>query len=250
MKTAVVTGASSGIGEAFAKMLAHKGTRVILIARRRERLEALKEAILSGGGQADVWQADLTQNRDLEAICDRLRQEEVDLLVNNAGFGLYGPVTETDPDREQSMIQLNVSSLVSLTRAVLPQMVDRGSGGIIQIASTSSFLPTPYMTAYGATKAFVLHYSEGLAAELKGTGVTITTVCPGSTQSEFAGLAGFRQTRLMASEEVARQALLAFQQKRITLVTGVGNWFLTRLPRFLPRTWMGALVARLFRDRT
>lgn len=250
MKTAVVTGASSGIGEAFAKALAERGMRVILVARRRERLETLKENIETKGGHADVWPADLTGTDEVKTLCEQLRQEPVDLLINNAGFGLYGPVLETDPDREQAMIQLNISSLIALTRAVLPKMVEQKDGGILFVASTASFLPTPYMTGYGATKAFVLHYGEGLATELKGTGVTITTVCPGSTQSEFAQQAGFRQTNPMAAEEVVRQALLALQQKRPTLVTGTGNWMLSNLPRLLPRTWITALVARFFRNRT
>ncbi|WP_170105545.1 SDR family NAD(P)-dependent oxidoreductase [Desmospora activa] len=250
MKIAMVTGASSGIGAAFAKELAAQGHRVILVARRHDRLQQLRESIQSAGGQAEVLEADLTRSEDLEQVCRRLRQDSIHLLVNNAGFGLYAPLLDTDPNREQEMIRLNVSSLVTLTRAALPGMVERNRGGIIQVASTASFMPTPYMTAYGASKAFVLHYGEGLAAELKGTGVTVTTVCPGSTHSEFAERAGFRQQRLMSAEEVVKQALLAFNQKRPTLVTGSGNWVLTLLPRFLPRSWMASLVARVFRNRT
>lgn len=250
MKTAMVTGASAGIGEAFAKELAERGSRVILVARRRDRLDQLQESIQSAGGQAEVLAVDLTRSQDLEMVCRRLREDSIDLLVNNAGFGLYAPLLDTDSNQEQEMIRLNVASLVALTRAALPGMVERNRGGVIQIASTASFMPTPYMTAYGATKAFVLHYGEGLAAELKGTGVTVTTVCPGSTQSEFAERAGFRQQRPMSAEEVVKQALLAFQQRRPTLVTGSGNWLLTLLPRFLPRSWTASLVARVFRDRT
>src|SRR5699024_4406205 len=134
--------------------------------------------------------------------------------------------------------------------AVLPQMTRRRSGGIILVGSTSSFLPTPYMTAYGAAKAFILRYGEALHAELKGTGVTVTTLCPGSTNSEFATRAGFRQTRQMSAAQVARLGFSAWYRGRPVVVTGTINRWITGLPRILPRSWTARLVARVFRDRT
>ncbi|WP_169713734.1 SDR family NAD(P)-dependent oxidoreductase [Paludifilum halophilum] len=249
MPTALITGSSSGIGKAFAWELSQKGYRVILVARREDRLQHLKERIEEQGGTADIWTADLADERSLSHILRLLEENVVDVLVNNAGVGLYGSSEQLDPAEEQRMIRVNISALVALTRAVLPGMIKRKTGGVIHIASTSSFLPTPYMAGYGATKAFVLHYSEALAAELKGTGVTVTAVCPGSTRSEFAERTGILQNRPMKAEEVARQGILAFEQQRPVVITGAGNWMMTSLPRFLPRTWIARLVARLFRHR-
>ncbi|PTX60808.1 hypothetical protein C8P63_108118 [Melghirimyces profundicolus] len=250
MSVALITGASSGIGEAFARLLSGKGYHVVLVARRKDRLSQLADELDGKGGTAEVLPADLVEEEGVEEIRKHIRNHRVDLLVNNAGFGLYGPVTETLDTREQEMIRLNVSALVSLTRAVLPQMVKRNSGGIIQVASTASFLPTPYMAGYGATKAFVLHYSEALTAELKGTGVKVTAVCPGSTVSEFAERTGIRQKFPMSAEKVAELGLKAWEKGQPVVVTGSGNKAAASLPRFLPRSWMARLVARAFRDRT
>ncbi|QKI83286.1 hypothetical protein SAMN05421790_11291 [Kroppenstedtia eburnea] len=250
MDVALVTGASSGIGEAFARLLTQKGYHVVLVARREQRLRELATELTAGGGSAEVLVADLLTREGLDRVCTRIRRDRVDLLVNNAGIGLYGPVAETDETREREMIRLHVEVPVTLLRAVLPQMKNRGSGGMIQVGSTSSFLPTPYMTAYGAAKAFLLHYGEALAAELRGSGVTLTTLCPGSTESEFAQRTGIRQSNQMPAEQVARLGFSAWQKGRPVVVTGTLNRFLIFLPRLLPRTWMAALVARAFRNRT
>lgn len=250
MDVALITGASSGIGEAFACLLAREGYHVVLVARREERLRKLARAIKAGGGSAEVLAVDLVTPEGFDRVCSRIRHNRIDLLVNNAGFGLYGEVTDTDEAREQEMIRLNVEVPVSLTRALLPQLKKRGSGGIIQIGSTSSFLPTPYMAGYGATKSFLLHYGEALAAELKGTGVTVTTLCPGSTQSEFAERTGIRQSNRMPAEKVARMGFSAWRKGHPVKVTGRLNRLLVSLPRFLPRSWMANGVARAFHDRT
>lgn len=234
MDVALVTGASSGIGEAFARLLTQKGYHVVLVARREQRLRELATELTAGGGSAEVLVADLLTREGLDRVCTRIRRDRVDLLVNNAGIGLYGPVAETDETREREMIRLHVEVPVTLLRAVLPQMKNRGSGGMIQVGSTSSFLPTPYMTAYGAAKAFLLHYGEALAAELRGSGVTLTTLCPGSTESEFAQRTGIRQSNQMPAEQVARLGFSAWQKGRPVVVTGTLNRFLIFLPASSP----------------
>lgn len=208
MKHALITGASSGIGEAFARLLATRDYHVVLVARRKDRLQQLADEIEGNGGSATAMVADLVSQEGLEQTRTFIHENQLDLLINNAGFGVYSPAIHVDEEQEQDMIQLNVNALVSLTRTALPQMIRRNSGGIIQIASTASFLSTPYMAGYGATKAFVLHYSEALAMELRGTGVTVTTVCPGSTESEFATQAGFRQPFAKPAKKVAVWACL------------------------------------------
>ncbi|MFC4077619.1 SDR family NAD(P)-dependent oxidoreductase [Salinithrix halophila] len=250
MPVALVTGASSGIGEAFVRLLAEKSYHIILVSRREERLRLLAEGVEQMGGTAEVVGVDLTTEEGLTRVKEHISWHPVDLLINNAGFGLYGPTSETDPQKEQEMIQLNVRVPVALTRAALPQMIERGSGRVLQVASTSSFLPVPYMAGYGATKAFILHYTEALHAELKGSGITVTALCPGSTESEFAERAGFKQQHPMPAAEVARQGLLACEQGRPFVIPGTANWFTASLPRFLPRPWMTRLVAHFFNDRT
>ncbi|MFD1427613.1 short-subunit dehydrogenase [Kroppenstedtia sanguinis] len=250
LDVALVTGASSGIGEAFARLLAQKDYHVILVARRKERLQQLAAAIQSEGGSAEVLVADLLTQEGLHRVCTRIHHDRVDLLINNAGVGLYGPVTETDVTQEREMIRLHVEVPVTLLRAILPQLKSRRSGGIIQVGSTSSFLPTPYMTAYGAAKAFLLHYGEALAAELRGSGVTVTTLCPGSTYSEFAQRTGIRQSNQLPAERVARLGFSAWQKGKPMVVTGTLSRFFTFLPRFFPRTWITASVARAFRNRS
>lgn len=250
MSIALVTGASSGIGEAFARLLSRRGYHLLLVARREDRLRHLARELETAGGAAEVLPTDLTSEEGIDSLCRAINNRRIDLLVNNAGFGLYGPVMETSISREQEMIRLLVNTPVRLNRAVLPQMTRRRSGGIILVGSTSSFLPTPYMTAYGAAKAFILRYGEALHAELKGTGVTVTTLCPGSTNSEFATRAGFRQTRQMSAAQVASLGFSAWYRGRPVVVTGTINRWITGLPRILPRSWTARLVARVFRDRT
>jgi len=254
---AVVTGASAGLGLDMARLLARRGYDVVLAARSVDRLESVRDEIESEiGTTAYVAAHDLSS----EAGVDRLLQEvasldrPVDFLANNAGLGVHGPYLETDPASEAAMIQVNVVSLVRLTRALLPAMVDRGSGRVLQVASTAGFMPGPVMATYYATKAFVLSYSDALAEELRGTGVTVTCLCPGPTRTGFQARAGAQNAgsfkgAAMESEPVARAGIEGALSGRRRVVPGVINKLSTWAPRFLPRDVLTALVGRIQRSR-
>src|ERR1700740_1740045 len=186
---ALVTGASAGLGVEFARQLSKRGHRLVLVARRKERLDALAKELGNARAVAiDLSKANATAKlmADLEAA-----GEQVEILVNNAGFGLIGRFAELDPKRERQMIDLNVGALTDLCRAVAPAMIERKSGGIINVASTAAFQPGPKMAVYFATKAFVLSLSEALHEELKPHGIKVTCLCPGPTRTEFGEVAGF-----------------------------------------------------------
>jgi len=241
-KTALVTGASSGIGEAIARRLAAQGCHVILTARRRERLEKLRDELVAKHGvQADVIEADLSQTGGADAVFEKVRGlgREVDFLVNNAGLGISGTFASQTAEDDQVMLQVNVASLVRLTRLFLPGMLARGAGDVLLISSIAAFLPIPTFAVYAATKAFVKGFGEALAYELRGTGVRVTVACPGGTISEFASVGGFRKTRAhemgsMSADHVARIALRAMARGRRSLVTGWANALMMALARLLP----------------
>ena len=254
---AVVTGASAGLGLDMARILARRGYDVVLAARSVDRLESVRNEIESEIGTtayvaAHDLSTDVGVDRLLQDVADLDRP--VDLLANNAGFGLHGPYLETEPASEAAMIRVNVVSLVRLTRGLLPDMVDRGSGRILQVASTAGFMPGPLMATYYATKAFVLSYSEALAEELRGTGVTVTCLCPGPTRTGFQARSGARRAGsfdggAMQSETVARAGIDGALAGRRRVVPGVINKISTWAPRFLPRDVLTALVGRLQRSR-
>jgi short-subunit dehydrogenase len=182
---ALVTGASSGIGEVLARKLAAEGTTLVVVARDRERLDALADELSAGHGiEVEVLPADLAEKAQLAAVEERLRSNEspVDLLVNNAGFGTYGPFVEQDPDTEEREVEVNCNALVRLCHAAAPVMVDRGRGTIVNVSSLASRAASPRNAVYAATKAFVSHFSDALHEELRGTGVGVTVVEPGYTQ--------------------------------------------------------------------
>jgi uncharacterized protein len=254
-KLAVVTGASSGIGEVFARALAKRGCDLVVSARRRERLQALAEDLRARHNVAvHMAPADLANPLgvdDLLGVVESLACP-VDLLVNNAGFGSYGPFHRLPLERELAMVDLNVRALVALTGALLPGMLDRGQGAIVQIASTTSFQPVPYMAVYAATKAFVLNFSEAVAHECKGTGVQVLTVCPGHTPTEFQQVSGVHQrptrTSSQSAQDVVGEALDALDRKRETVVvTGWPNRITTQFPRLVPRRLLGWAIERAFR---
>jgi uncharacterized protein len=188
---AVITGASGGLGRAFARELVTRGRPVMIVARRREELDLLAREIEAGGGRAEVVVADLVAPDGIDTVLSAAaRVGGADILVNNAGFGTFGPLLAHSPARDLDEVALNIGAVVALTRALLPGMVERGRGQIVNVASMLSFMPTPYFAVYGATKAFVLHFTEALAEELRGTGVRAVAVCPGVIDTQFFHAAG------------------------------------------------------------
>ncbi|MBV9537437.1 MAG: SDR family oxidoreductase [Acidisphaera sp.] len=240
---ALITGASSGIGAALARVFGRAGHDVVLSARREDRLRALAAEL---GPSARVVPADL---RDADAPARLLAAAgPIDVLVNNAGLGAAGRFDRVDLERHLDVLRVNVMALTALTRLVLPDMVQRGRGRVLNIASTASFQPGPGIGVYCASKAFVLSLSEAVHAELAGTGVTVTAVCPGLTRSEFAEVAGL-DTRLfryaMTAEAVAEQAVAATLAGRRLLVTGTGNRLATLGVRLMPRATVLAIARRV-----
>src|SRR5690606_33537275 len=192
-RTAVVTGASSGIGEAIARDLAARGHGVVLVARRAEKLEALAAELTAAGVRAAPLAADLSERSDRAALLGRVEELGLvpDVLVNNAGLSTVGPVAASDPAAELNMVEVDVAAVSDLCSRFLPGMVDRGCGAMLNVASTAAFQPLPGQAGYAASKAFVLSYTRSLAAELTGTGVSATVLCPGPVKTEFGTTAGF-----------------------------------------------------------
>jgi len=238
-KVALVTGASAGLGVDFARQLSKRGHRLVLVARRKERLDELAREL----GNARAVALDLSRKdaavkllADLEA-----NGEIVDVLVNNAGFGLIGRFAELDAKRERQMIDLNVATLTDLCRAVAPGMIKRKSGAILNVASTAAFQPGPKMAIYFATKAFVLSLSEALHEELKPHGVKVSCLCPGPTRTEFGDVAGFGGNGVfdrvaMESAEVVRIGLQALDKNRAVAIAGFVNKVGALSTRFAPRS--------------
>lgn len=245
---ALVTGASSGIGEALARRLARDRHRLVLVARRVERLERLAEALRADPGVAvDVIPSDLTAPGACAALLAEVERRglAVHWLVNNAGFGTNGKFWELPVERELEEIALNVEALVELTGRCLPAMVTRGRGVVMNVASVGGFVPSPYMATYTATKAFVLSFSEAIAAELWGTGVEVLCVCPGLTRTEFQShvsvdTSGVPELAWQSAEEVADEAVRAVGRGPV-VVTGLVNRLMVNTTKFMPR----GLVTRI-----
>ncbi|MEM0906344.1 MAG: SDR family oxidoreductase [Pseudomonadota bacterium] len=224
---AVITGASSGIGAALAHEIARDGISLILIARRVDRLRALAETLPT---EAQVFQADLTEHGAMDAVGSILSMlpRAPDILVNNAGIGQGGPFALGSPARDLEIIDLNVRALVDLSHRLLPAMLERGSGGILNIASLAAFQPGPNASVYYASKAFVLSFSDALHEELKGTGVTMSAVCPGPVETEFFDRAGMEGVRLrkavssMSAQKVAEVSWRGFKRGHRRIYPGLG----------------------------
>ena len=255
-RRALVTGASSGIGSAFARALRARGEKLVLVARRRDRLERLA-AELGGDGSAAVVSLDLTSAGAAERLATEVggRGFAVDLLVNNAGMGHTSPFERQPPAVVRGMIDLNVRVLTELTRVFLPGMVARGRGGIVNVASNAAFQPIAYMSVYAATKAYVLSFTEALATELTGTGVRVQALCPGITATEFLDVAGTHRgllvTRLptMTAEEVVAASLRGLDRGRLRVVVGLPNRILAALQALAPRALVRRVAAELYRPR-
>ena len=254
-KTALITGASGGIGAAFARALAARGANVILVARSEDRLRAPGEELARDHGvRAEVVAADLTRPGaagELRAAV-AARGLMVDLLVNNAGFGTYGRFGTLAPEREHDEVALNVAAMVDLTHLFLPAMLERGDGGVINLASTSAFQPLPYMAVYGATKAFVLSFSEALWAECRGRGVRVLALCPGPTATGFFAVVGSEdgavgQTRTAA--QAVATGLRALERGRPSVVDGWANYLRAQTPRLAPRGLVARIGERITRPR-
>jgi len=254
-RRALVTGASSGIGEAFARALARRGTPLVLVARRADRLAQLAQE-LGGPVRCEVVALDLSRpdaGARLEAELTA-RGVEVDLLVNNAGAGLTGRFPELPLDRLLAMLDLNARAVVELTRRFLPGMIERRHGGVINVASTSAFQPVPFLAVYAASKAFVLSFTESLADELKGTGVVVQALCPGLTDSEFHHVAGtdrvaFTRTPSMRAEDVVARSLDALAKGGLRVIPGWRDRLLLRVQSLVPGVVVRRVAGELFRPR-
>ena len=254
--SALITGASSGIGREFARQLAKCARRIVLVARRSERLANLRDELLNQNPNLDVHVrvVDLTDNAQIESLIDSLARDkvDVDLLINNAGLGDSGPFATSDPIRNEQMALVNVMALTSLTRRLLPHMVAKRRGGILNVSSSAGFLPIPGDGVYAATKAYVTSFSEALRAELRGTGVSVCALCPGPVQTEFQEVARRQgvQPRLgpkfvvVPVEQVVRDALAALESDQPLVIPGFAMKFVMFLSRLMPMPLL-RLVFRL-----
>jgi uncharacterized protein len=256
-KWALVTGASAGIGAALAEELARGGTNLVLTARRRERLEELAQKVETAHKiQTRIFVADLRQADAPEKIFQFTKEQgiAVELLINNAGFGAYGEFQTVGTDKLTEMVQVNCAAVVHLTRLYLPEMAARRHGDVLVVASTASFQSVPYLSTYAATKAFDLLFAEGLAEEMKPYGVRVCALCPGSTESEFAEVAG--QSHIAATranretaEKVAQTGLRALAAGKSYVISGLGNYLGMLGQRLVSRRMVARVAARMFRPR-
>ena len=254
-RRALVTGASSGIGEEFARQLAKKGYDLVLVARRGDRLEKLAADFSQAFGTiSEVVQADLATPEGVISVEKRLGQGDIDLVVNNAGFPTHGEFRELPIHRELEEVDVNIKALVRLTHAALGPMVERKRGNVINVGSTGSFQPVPYMSTYAATKAFVLHFSEGVHEEVKKQGVTVTCLCPGYVMTEFQQVAGIDSEKLpnrgrLTPAQVVAAALKGAAEKRAIVIPGTMNRAMaTGLVRMTPRFAVRRIAGNLLRD--
>jgi len=238
-QVALITGASAGLGAEFARQLARRGTRLVLVARREDRLRALADEV----GNARVIAMDLSAHDAAERLVADLDAagDEVELLINNAGFGQIGRFASLDAKRQREMIDLNIGTLTDLCRAIAPRMIERNSGGILNIASTAAFQPGPNMAVYFATKAYVLSFTEALHEELKPQGVHVSALCPGPTRTEFGDVAGFGGNGMFDQVAMEAPAVVAAGQaglasNKAVVVPGFINKIGAASTRFAPRS--------------
>jgi short-subunit dehydrogenase len=244
----LITGASAGLGAEFARQCSARGDALILVARRRDRLEALAAEL---GGEVHVLAQDLSEPGAAGRLIDTIGRLglPVETLINNAGFGLVGRFAELPRERQRQMIDLNIGTLTELAHLLLPAMIERRRGFILNVASTAAFQPGPNFAVYFATKAYVLSFTEALHQELKGSGVHVTALCPGPTATEFGGVAGFKSAafnRLAAAPgPVVRAGLAGLARNKAIVVPGLLNKTTAQSARFIPRAAMRRIVARL-----
>lgn len=245
-KTALITGASSGFGYEFVKLFVKDNYNLILVARNIEKLQEIKKEF--SGSNITVIQKDLTLSGAIKELYEEIKENglNVDVLVNNAGFGLLGEFDKLDVNRQINMIQLNVSVLTELTHYVLQEMKERGRGKILNVASTAAFQPGPLMAVYYATKAYVLSFSEALVEELQGTGITVTTLCPGASKTNFGKVASVEKTKMfsraMEADIVAKQGYYALMSGKRVIITGTLNKIGAYSAKFLPRSFTAKIA--------
>ncbi len=249
---ALITGASAGIGLEFAKRLAERHYDLILTARRRDRLDELATRLRAehGGIRVEVIVADLADPAAPEAIAAEVRRLEidVDLLVNNAGFGTHGRFETLPPERERGEIAVNVAALVALTHAFLPAMLERGKGGVINVASTAAFQPVPYMAVYAATKAFVRSFSEALHEEVQARGVRVIALCPGPTATEFFDMnVAAPRGPIRTVRDVVTTGLRAYDAGTPVAIDGANNKILIGFANLIPRRWAAKVAGRMMK---
>jgi uncharacterized protein len=248
--TALITGASSGIGYELAKLFAADGYNLVLVARSADQLKQVATDLRSQFRvTVKVIPLDLAAELAAKFLFDQLRREgiAVDILVNNAGFGAFGEFAHMPGEEILGQIQLNITALTQLTRFFLPAMLERRSGKVMNVASTAAFQPGPLMAVYYATKAYVLSFSEAIANEVRGSGVTVTCFCPGPTNTNFAKRAGteksrlFRQIGAMDAATAARDGYRGLMAGKTVLISGARNWMVAESVRFAPRKMVAAI---------
>jgi short-subunit dehydrogenase len=257
MATALITGASGGIGLEFAKLFAQRKVNLVLIARNEKRLTEIAEKFTRSGIHVTIYPKDLSVLKNAEEIYNDLKNKNVaiDYLVNNAGFGLHGSLTETSWQRELEMINLNMVTLTYLTKMFAADMKGKGSGNILNVASTGSFQPGPFMAVYCATKAYVLSLSEALNAELKGSGVVVSTLCPGVTDTGFHAIADTANTTLLkrsnhaSAKEVAEYGYKIIMKRKSVGVHGLMNRAMVFSLRFTPRDSVTGIARLLMKKK-
>jgi hypothetical protein len=247
--TVLITGASGGIGYELAKLFARDHHNLVLVARSPDKLAQVAIELQAYGVTVKTITLDLAAPPAPQFLFDQLAREgiAIDILINNAGFGTYGEFAQVPESEIAGQIDLNITALTRLTRLFLPPMLQRRSGKIMNVASTAAFQPGPLMAVYYATKAFVLSFSEAVANELRGSGVTVTCFCPGATHTGFAKRAGSERSRLfkqlgaMSAEKVARDGYRALMEGRTLAISGVHNWIVAQSSRIAPRKLVTAI---------
>lgn len=252
-KNVLITGASSGIGYEFAARFAKEGYNIIAVARNKQKLDELKRQLEKTYGIA-VWiyAKDLSNQNEVHDLYETLKNEQLDvhILVNNAGFGLYGEFVETELQEELNMIDLNIKTLTHLTKLVVVDMVKRNEGKILNVASTAAFQPGPLMAVYYATKAYVLSFSEALSNELRHTNVTVSALCPGPTATGFVDRANLQQSKLFKSgvmdvKQVVEAGYKGVMNNKTVIIPGVANKLLAFSVRFMPRKFVTNIVRKV-----
>jgi short-subunit dehydrogenase len=255
MATALITGASSGLGEEFARQLARENYDLVLTARREDRLKAVAaKAIRLGSSKVEVIASDLGQPNAPTELHRQITERgiEIECLINNAGFGTHGIFHKMPLAREIEEINLNIGAVISLTRLFLQGMVERRRGNIINVASTAGFQPVPYMATYGASKSFVLDFSEAVAYEVKSFGVTVMALCPGPTRTEFQDIAGVNETGVpsfayMDAKTVVAQALASAKRGKAVRINGIMNQVMAQSTRLAPRSLVARIAGGIFK---